>query len=119
MSPQMEFRFLQQISGINLQKLTFMMKLYVFFFSFVYIFSKKSGNYTLYFVGLTTVNVTVTLNTTTSVSLSWNSIPGASVYKLLYKKSTASSFLLVSDTIVTTSYTVTDLLPETMYTFRY
>ena len=63
--------------------------------------------------------LSVSLNESNRIGLTWNASTGASVYKLAYKSSSASTFLTLSSTILDTSYIVTGLSAATTYTFKY
>lgn len=57
--------------------------------------------------------------TANGVQLYWSTSPGSSVtYSLYYQVTGSSSWLLISGSILTTSYTVTSLNPGTSYNFK-
>jgi hypothetical protein len=73
----------------------------------------------LSFDGLVNVgNAIVTLNGTNRIGVSWDAAEGASSYKIMYKKSTASTFLTLYKSIPSTSFIAADLDSGTTYLFR-
>ncbi|MBR0225281.1 MAG: right-handed parallel beta-helix repeat-containing protein, partial [Thermoguttaceae bacterium] len=68
-------------------------------------------------VMLTTPTITTTSSTTSSITIKWNSVENASGYVVAYKKSTDSSYTVMSPT-TTTSRTITNLSANTTYNVK-
>jgi hypothetical protein len=64
-------------------------------------------------------NFNVFLNGTNRIGFEWNAADGAAFYKVEYKKSTASSFLTLTYTSLSTNFIASDLESSTTYIFRY
>ena len=61
----------------------------------------------------------MTLNESNRIGLAWTPSAAATVYKLVYQKTGASSFLTLSTTIIDDSFLVTGLQADSTYTFKY